>query len=130
MEHSPGVHLAQCRHQAHADAGRFGRAQGAFLRHDAFQGAAGHQLHDDPQAFALVDHVIDAYDVGVVDPRRRPRLTQRALPACACVLRVEAVDAHFLDGDQAIEYFVDGSPHPPHSPLANTLDQSVAPCHE
>ncbi len=130
VEYAPGVDLAQCRQQPDADPGRLARAQRPLLRHDAFQGSAGHQLHDDPQAFALVDHVVDPDDVGVVDACRRPRLPQGAFTACARVLGVEAVDAHFLDGDEPIEHFVNRSPHAPHSPLADTLDQSIAPRHQ
>jgi hypothetical protein len=66
----------------------------------------------------------------VVDAGRRPGLAQGALTARAGVLPVEAVYAHFLDRDLPVEYFVGGSPHPPHSPLADTFDQPIASGHQ
>ena len=118
------------RDQSEADAGRLARAQRAVLDHHPFEGAAGDELHDDPQPFALVHDVVDADDVRVVDPGRRPGLAQGAFPAGAGVLRVESVDPHFLDRDLPVEHFVGGSPHPPHSPLADTLDQPITSGHQ
>jgi len=122
--------LAERGDEPEPDAGRLARRQRAVLDHHAFEGAAHHQLHDDPQAFALVDDVVDPHHVRVVDPRRRPRLAQRPLTAGTGVLGVQAVYAHLLDGDGTVEHFVGRPPHPPHSPLADTLDQPIAPCHQ
>jgi hypothetical protein len=130
VQYAPGVHLAQRGDQAEADPGRLAGAQRPLLGHDPLQGAAGDQLHDDPQPVALVDHVVDADDVGVVDAGRGPRLAQGALTARAGVLRVESVDPHFLDGDFPVEYFVCGAPHPPHSPLAYAFDEPIALRHQ
>ncbi len=130
VQDAPRVDLPQRRDETEPDPGRLAGAEGPLLREDPLQGTARDQLHDDPQAFALVDHVVDPYDVGVVDPGRGPGLAQGAFAARPAVLGVMAVDPHFLDGDLPVEYFVGGSPHPPHSPLADTLDQAIAPRHQ
>lgn len=116
VQHSLGMHLAQRPDQFESDPGRLAHVQRPVLDHDPFEGAARDELHDDPQPLARVHHVVDADDMGMVDPRRRPRLAQRAFPARAGVLGIESVYAHFLDRDLPVEHFVGGSPHPPHSP--------------
>lgn len=110
------MHLAQRRDQFEPDPGSLAGAEGSVLHHDLFEGTPGDEFHDDPQPLVLVHDVIDAYDVGVVDPGRGPGFAQRAFAACSPVLGVESVDAHFLDRDLPVEHFVGGSPHPPHSP--------------
>ena len=124
-----GVHLAQRVDEFEADAGRVAHVEGAVLRHEPFEGAAVDQFHDDPEPFARVDHVVDAYDVGVVDTGRGPGLPQGSLASGAAVLRVEAVDTHFLDGDLPVEHFVGGPPDPAHSTLADAFDQPITAGH-
>lgn len=124
------MHLPQRADQFETDTGRLTRVQRTVLRHDPFERAAGDEFHDDPQPLARVHHVVDTDDARMVDPGRGPRLAQGALPARAGVLGIESVYAHFLDRDLPVEHFVGGSPHPPHSPLANTLDQPIAPGHQ
>lgn len=110
------MHLAQRPDQFEPDAGGLARVQRSVLDHDAFEGAAGHELHDDPQPLARVHDVVDADDARIVDPGGRSRLAQGAFPARAGVLGIESVYAHFLDRDLPVEHFVGGSPHPSHSP--------------
>jgi hypothetical protein len=130
VQYSPGVHLAQRSDQFEPDTGRGGRVERAVLDHELFEGAAGDEFHDDPQSLALVHDVVDAHDIGMVDPGRGPGFAQSALAAGSGVLRVESVDPHFLDGDLPVEHFVGGSPHPSHSPLANTLGQPISTRHQ
>jgi hypothetical protein len=130
VQHASRVHLAQRGDQSEPDPCRAARAQRPVLRQDPVQGAAVDQFHHDPQAFALVHHVVHAHDVGVVDPGRGPGLAQGAFAAGPGVLLVHAVYAHFLDGDLPVEDFVGGPPHPPHSPLTNAFDQPVTARHQ
>ncbi len=117
VQHSPGVHLAQGRDQFEPDTGRGGGLERSVLDHELFEGAAGDEFDDtNPQPLALVHDVVDAHDIGMVDPSRGPGFAQGAFAAGSGVLRVESVDPHFLYGDLPVEHFVGGSPHPSHPP--------------
>jgi len=49
-----------------------------LARHPRRQALALDVLHDDEGAVVLLEHVVDGGDVGVIQPRRRARLTENA----------------------------------------------------
>lgn len=123
------MHLAQGRDQFEPDTGRGGRVERSVLDHELFEGAARDEFHDDPQPLALVHDVVDAHDVGMVDPSRGPGFAQGAFAAGSGVLRIESVDPHFLTAT-CRSSISSVARHTRPIPLANTLGQSISTRHQ
>ena len=89
------------------------------------------ELGDDPGTVAVVDHVDDAGQAGVVDRRHGPGLAAHAGSQRPALHMVERVwEPQFLHGHQALGDQVLGPPEDSHAPLFHRLDEEVAVVHD
>jgi hypothetical protein len=87
--------------------------------------ARGQQLHDDPGASVLLDHVVDGHGARMRHARRCPRLAEGAL---AGDLAVRADHRpQLLDGDLAAEHLVTRRPQHAHTAATDDAAQAVPP---
>ena len=77
-------------------------------------------LHGDERLAVVLADVVDGDDVGVLQPRRQPRLALEALA------HVGVVDAQHLDRDEAIDRRIEGEEQRAHPALAEAFADAVA----
>ena len=125
--HDPGpVRRAQRGEHAQADPGDLRRRLRAVLGDDLVQRPRWYVLHDDPRPRFLVDHVIDAYHVGMVQPVDRPRFAQS--PGRRQVLLGGGEPGRrydLLDRDIPAQHLVVPEPDPAHPAGAERPHQPV-----
>ena len=82
------------------------------------------EVHRDEQPPLVLPHVIDADDVGVVEPRQRLRLATQAGGGLGHP--VIAAGTHELQGDLAVELGVEGGVHLAHAAATHLFEDGVA----
>ncbi|GAA3049346.1 hypothetical protein GCM10020000_32360 [Streptomyces olivoverticillatus] len=78
VQHACGMRGAQRGNHPPADAGGLGGRDGTALEQVA-QRRRRHVLHHDARQAAILDHIVDDHDVGVIDPGRAAGLAAGAL---------------------------------------------------
>lgn len=125
------VRRAQHVEDGEPDLGGPPRRQRAVLADRLGERLALDQLHDDPRAVVLVDHVVDGHRAVVADPCDRLGLTQGARDQPALLVLVDrGREPQFLDRDRAAERLVVGAPDRTHAASAEHLTEPVAPREE
>lgn len=129
VQHPGRVRRAQCADQRDPDPGRLGDIHRAGSGESVGEGSAFDQFHDDVGELAVLDDVVHHDDVGVLELRGRPCLTERALTLVPGLLVGQCrVERDLLDGDVPAEQLVGGAPHDAHATASERGVQPVAPC--
>ncbi len=110
----------------HAHLGGAARGERAVVADDLGERAALDQLHHDPGAVVLVDHVVDRHGSVVADPGNGLRLAQRAGDQTTLlVLLHPAGEAQLLDRDRTAQHLVACPPDRAHTAPAENIGEPV-----
>ncbi len=112
--------------------GGLGDGQPARSGQAVLEGAAGHELHDDPRRPVDDDHVVDADDVRVIAQLGGVAgLASRAVQAVEALgLGQVGLQQELLDRDLGLEGLVPGGPHAPEPTGAEDPFEPVPAAHE
>ena len=95
--------------------------------HDLLQRRGVHELHDDVDGVVVAADVVDADGVPVLEPGGGTGLAQGAgARAFAFVLGHRLLEEDLLDGHDAVQGPVMGTPHGPATALSQAVQQVVA----
>jgi hypothetical protein len=91
------------------------------------QGPARHVLHHEVRLAVLSDHVMDANDARMMQPRGVARLGHGGLEHLRPLFRGQLEgEPHVLDGDVAAQLLVERPPHGAYATHAQALDEPIA----